>query len=322
MTQNKTDQFTVGLFVLAGLTSLFVVLALLTGKTGPTDTYFTTLENVAGIKFGTQVVYEGYPIGQVEELNPVDDNGQMKFNITMGIRKNWRIPSDSSAIVFAPSVLAAKTILIKGGKSPDSFSPGDTLPSAPTPDIFGAMQKVASTFTDLSKNGLFPLIRNLNQQITLAGELLEGDLKVLMGNLSATSEDIQSKTPVILNNVEEFSRDLATAGGQIDKAMSDKNLASIQNILKNADATSQRLADVSNDIQTLLNETRPDVDAASDDLRFALEAVARHIDAITHNIDAASLQMLEFSRQIRNNPGVLLRGTEPASGEELRGPDQ
>ena len=55
----------VGVFVSAMIAALVVVLSLLAGRTGPTDTYSTVLDDVTDIKYGTLVRFAGFPIGQV-----------------------------------------------------------------------------------------------------------------------------------------------------------------------------------------------------------------------------------------------------------------
>ena len=53
------------------------------------------------------------------------------------------------------------------------------------------------------------------------------------------------------------------------------------------------------------------MDASVVDLRYTLSTVAQRIDAMTYNMEGASRNMYEFSRQIRLNPGLLLGGTPP-----------
>ena len=138
MTQNRSNQFIVGLFVIAGLASLFIALALITGRTGPTDTYYTVMNNVAGIKYGTPVVFEGYHIGQVDDIEPYETEEGMQFRLTLAVREDWRIPSDSQTLVSSPGILAGKTILIRGGQSPEQFAPGDTSPALGWGSLFAA----------------------------------------------------------------------------------------------------------------------------------------------------------------------------------------
>ena len=47
------------------------------------------------------------------------------------------------------------------------------------------------------------------------------------------------------------------------------------------------------------------------ELNYSLEAVSRNIDAILANIESATRNASEFSRQIRENPGRLLGGAAP-----------
>lgn len=63
MNGGKLNYVVVGAFVLAMLVALVVSLAVLMGRTGATDDYYAVYRNVTGVKFGTQVLYEGYPIG-------------------------------------------------------------------------------------------------------------------------------------------------------------------------------------------------------------------------------------------------------------------
>ena len=62
----------------------------------------------------------------------------------------------------------------------------------------------------------------------------------------------------------------------------------------------------------LFDRNQGEIGHAITDLHDSLEAVARHIDAITHNLELSTRNLSEFSRQIRENPGVLVRGREAA----------
>ena len=55
MKNTRLNYVIVGSFVVGMVIALVVTVALLAGRTGATDTYYTTYDNVSGIKFGTQV---------------------------------------------------------------------------------------------------------------------------------------------------------------------------------------------------------------------------------------------------------------------------
>ena len=48
---------------------------------------------------------------------------------------------------------------------------------------------------------------------------------------------------------------------------------------------------------------------------YAADAVARRIDSITSNLEATMRNMNEFSGQVRENPGVLVRGRSSGSDQ-------
>jgi phospholipid/cholesterol/gamma-HCH transport system substrate-binding protein len=61
-------------------------------------------------------------------------------------------------------------------------------------------------------------------------------------------------------------------------------------------------------VNALVEENRRPVGQAVVDLHESLESVSRHIEAIAHHLEVTTRNMNEFSRQIRENPGVIIRG--------------
>jgi phospholipid/cholesterol/gamma-HCH transport system substrate-binding protein len=106
VTSFKVNFAVVGAFVLAGIVTLVVALAVLAGRTGPTDPYYTIYANVAGLKFGSQVLFEGYPVGQVDRVTPILDAGRPRFRVDLSIARGFAIPADSVARSEASGVVA------------------------------------------------------------------------------------------------------------------------------------------------------------------------------------------------------------------------
>ncbi|HIP79116.1 MAG TPA: MCE family protein [Kiloniellaceae bacterium] len=113
----------VGGFVIAMLAAAVAAMIALSGGAGPRDHYTIVFDNVADVKFGTQVRYEGFPVGQVEAIEPVAENGAMAFHLDVSVQKGWVIPADSVARIHSSKFLAAKTVEITRGESPTSLSP-------------------------------------------------------------------------------------------------------------------------------------------------------------------------------------------------------
>ena len=57
----------------AMIVTFVIIISVLAGNTGDTDEYYTVYDNVGGVKLGTLVFYEGYQVGQVDEVVPAAD---------------------------------------------------------------------------------------------------------------------------------------------------------------------------------------------------------------------------------------------------------
>ena len=144
MKSNRINYVIVGTFVLAMVIGLIAAIAMLTGQTGATDAYFAIYRNVTGVKFGTQVLYEGYPIGQVETVSPKPEEGGMRFRVDFTVAKDWRIPNDSSAQFASAGLLSAITLNIEAGDSTTPLKPGTEIKSLESEGIFAVMTSVAN----------------------------------------------------------------------------------------------------------------------------------------------------------------------------------
>ena len=63
MRSSKINYVAVGTFVVVVLILALASIATLTGRTGATDEYFTSYDDATGLKYGSQVLYMGFPVG-------------------------------------------------------------------------------------------------------------------------------------------------------------------------------------------------------------------------------------------------------------------
>jgi phospholipid/cholesterol/gamma-HCH transport system substrate-binding protein len=311
MKDSRINYVMVGGFVLAMVVALLVVVALLTGRTGGTASYFTRMDNVAGIKYGTKVTYEGFAIGQVETITPFHADGKTSFRIELAVQRDWRIPKDSVARVAASGILAAVSVDIKGGGQAEMLAPGSDIAAGPAANIFAVMNDVAGQISDLNQNALKPLLYSLTQQVGTLGAIVERHAPELMGHLIAVASDLASKTPRITADVERMTGTLSS------KVVTESNAEQIRVSLANAAQLSAGLQDSRHKIDSMLSAleksvtgNRDNIDQSLKDLRHTLQAVSRNIDSVTYNLDGTTRNLHEFSRQIRDNPGVLIGGTK------------
>jgi len=325
---NKINYLLVGTFVLAMVAGLIVALSVLTGRTGATDAYHAYYSNVTGVKFGTQVVYEGYPIGQVETVTPEPSKGGMRFRVDFEITEGWKIPKDSKVAIAAPGLLAAVTLSIAAGASPDALAPGAEVSAVEGGDLFAVVSGVAEKLGGLSDNSIEPLlasvqraVNNANKLLDNHGEALAGDLKQMINEASLLVADVSRRIPVVIDNMELIASDVKSFSGELKAAATPANRRLVEETVANLNgATKDARAAMANGdklmttLTDMVGKNDGDLRRSIKDARYVVESVARRIDAINENLEGMSRNMLEFSRQIRQSPGLLLN-SKPVTDE-------
>ncbi len=340
MRHHKLNYLIVGFFVIAMMGVAFGSFVLLTGQARETDQYHMVMDNVADVKFGTQVRYEGYPIGQVEKISPFAEKGRMRFRIDVSVLAGWRVPDNSIARIGSTSFLAAKTIDITAGSSTIALKANAMIGSAATKDMFVMMANMADEFGQIGKGSLRPLIDELSTLALRAGGSLEADLGKLTTSLNAIASQVEGRAGAILNRVESVTQRLDDSSAGIQKILSQDNIAVIDGAISNAGDTVRNFAELSQNLQSaekqleqtlsqinaLVAGNRGNVDKMLTNARYALQSVSRNIDSIMQSVDIASRNMSEFSRQIRQNPSILLGGPTPRevspTSSRFKGVDQ
>lgn len=327
MRTSKINYFIVGLFVITMIVGLVAAVALLTGRTGATDSYHAYYSNVTGVKFGTQVVYEGYPIGQVVEVTPEEKDGRMRFRVDFDVTKGWKIPDDSIVEIAAPGLLAAVTLAVSAGESTTPHKVGVEVKAAERSDMFAAVANVAGDFGDLSNNYLKPLLRNVDNTVLQIGEFLQvggegrmiaADARDTMGMARSVMADLKDRIPTIASRLETILGDVSITTKRLNTILTEENQAKIIGMVDNLNAATQKfdtvlitLNSILKDIDDLVLDQEGDVAKTMKESRYIVESVSRNIDAINQNMDGAARNLYEFSRQIRQNPGLLLGGSSP-----------
>jgi phospholipid/cholesterol/gamma-HCH transport system substrate-binding protein len=317
----KLNYLIVGIFTIAVVTGLFITVSLLTGRTGATDSYYASYDNVSGIRFGTRVLYEGYPVGQVEEILPRQVDGKTRFLVELTVVRGWKIPADSTAEIAASGLLAAVNMNIREGKSTEILKPGSEMRSRETNNIMLAVGDLARDIKDLTESEIRPLMANLNIIVRGVSELVGGDQGAQIGgDVRQLIRLMSEAAPDIVRNVNNFST-------KLDTLMSERNMKVLESTIDNMGASARNMADVTKqlgdtrraldgligEIKTIVVDNKDEINQSVGDLRHTTETIARYIDSINQNLDITARNMSEFSRALRQNPGLLLGGGAPAN---------
>ncbi|MDX1434346.1 MAG: MlaD family protein [Gammaproteobacteria bacterium] len=403
MKSDRIDYVIVGVFVSAMVAGLVVAVALLSGRTGDTESYYTSYRDVTGLKFGSQVLYMGFPVGQVESITPVVGDDGVEFELELAISdafKSWKVPSDSVARIKASGLLSAVAIDIRAGSGPSTLAPGDFIRGEEGADIFGAVSDTANTLKRLAETRIEPLVASLARHVDVIGSVLATDGAAVVRDLRVVSSSLAARAPELVDRVVSLSESIKLTSDKFASVLSDDaagkvgdvvdnfvtasaslallseearrnfdaligprshgrvhgmvdNLSaasiSVASLARNLDsrlgealtpetavkiqraiddfalaarnvstltddlrATRMELDTFISDLNDVTRENRPDLRSSVADLRRTLHSVAQNVDTITYNLEGATRNMNEFSRMLRDNPAVLLRGTTPS----------
>jgi phospholipid/cholesterol/gamma-HCH transport system substrate-binding protein len=317
MQDSRINYVVVGSFVAAVVAMFIVVVSMLAGRTGATDQYYTVYDNVAGLKFGTQVLYEGYQIGQVESIEPMFEGQNVSFRINLSVMEGWKIPDDSVARASVGGLLSALTIDIDGGQSKTPLKPGALIKGASASNFFSALSEIGSEFGEISSDSIKPLLANLNAYIRDLNEMTMDNVPSILSNLNKISTDLARDVPKITSSLSRTSESLEKG------VLRPENMERIDSIIANLDATSANMAGLTADlgktrdllmtsmesINKVVEANAGNVDESVRSLRYTLDTIARYVDDISQNTEATTRNLAEFSRAIRENPGLLVSGS-------------
>lgn len=321
----------VGAFVCAMIVALVVAITLVTGRTGPTDPYVVMLDNVTDIKYGTVVRYEGFQVGQVDRIEPDYKDGKYRFKVNVGVESGWKFPKDSVASIAASSFLAAKTLDIHGGVSKDLIAVGGEIKGSGPSDMFALMASLAGQVSTLLENGVTPLISQLQGSLKQLTQTTDTQINAVGNGVQGLIRNANGKLDMLSERVKGLTEDMADNLAQVRKLLADGNIEAVKRILDNLDhaskdadetiaelnALAKEVNGVAVDVHKIVTDNSKNVDKSVANLEYILRSIAQNIDAITNNLEGSTRNMNEFSRLIRQNPGLLLSGANPKADEGL-----
>ena len=305
MKRDNVNYVLVGSVVVVAFVLLIVALALITGRSGVSTSYYTHYHNVTGLRYGAPVFYEGYRIGQVGSIAPERTDKGVRYKVEIDVRRDWPIPKDSLAKLTATGLLADVAIGISEGASKDMAPPGSELERRETADIFAAVNELAGEMTEFTRNQIAPLIKNLSQHV------------------DSIASVIDTNTPQLVDKLHGLLGRLNTASDSVNDLLKADNRAAIAQMLANARdvsnelrGTQQKLDDALAQLDSIAKENRPGVRESVDNLRAILGALSGRIDSITQHLEVASRNFDEFAREVRKSPNRLLLAPKGDKVEE------
>ena len=304
MRRGNINYALVGGATLAAFGLLLAILFAITGSSGTTVAYHATFDNVTGVRIGAPVLYQGFRIGQVQDIVP-ERAATTRYRVELAVREDWPIPVDSVAQLQASGLLAEVRVAIRGGQSTTMLPAGAELESAAGGDVFAAMNELADELTVLTRDRIRPLVDTLATR------------------LDSISGSLDSGLPVLVEQSQALLARLNRAADNVNQVLGEDNRQAIGGTLRDLRTVAADLKQTqaeTGELITALNQTlgenRPDIRQIVLDLERVVGTMAQRMDTVVHHLESSSRNFDEFSREIRRNPNRLLFSPKADEVEE------
>lgn len=267
----KQADFLAGIFVIAGFALILAIIVVVRGQIGAPDKYHTYFKNVAGLRTGAAVVYEGYIVGAVADVTPESDGSGMRFRVNIDVEKDWVIPADSVAEISAVSLLSANAVQISAGTGMP-LAPGSEIKSVTAVNVMAEISKTADELTDIAQTHLAPLLGTLREVLDVEG-------RGALASMSDLSGALATQTPQIMTNIE-------TATANVADMTSRENVDSIRRTIDNVEQVSQEVVDIAGNAAEVTSGV---VRVASGDNIARVESILDRLDRAAIELESTML---------------------------------
>ncbi len=296
------NYFLVGLFtIIIGGISIALLLNM-GGRNDDTETYHSYFDNVTGLGYGNPVYYEGYRVGQVESITPEVKSNQLLFKTEYTLIEGWKVPVDSVTKITSAGLLSDMSLNITAGNATTYIMPNSEIKGVVGDDIMATVTKLAGDFEKLNQDKITPLFDLIYERVDNLTKSLETQIPEVLTSIDVLVKDINKLVDSadklvaegnvegitkIVENLEEVSMQLSSAGGWLK--------STIDNVNQAVDSGDKLINNSDNKIATLLDVTIKMMDSLS------IKA-----NTIGNEIESASMNINEATETIRKNPSNLI----------------
>ncbi|MGC6536415.1 MAG: MlaD family protein [Candidatus Puniceispirillaceae bacterium] len=298
----KSSDFIAGIFVIAGLVTIIAMFVVVRGQFERQDSYHSYFNNVAGLRPGASVIYEGYIIGTVEDITPEATDKGMTFRVDLGVTAGWAIPRDSMAEISALSLLSAQSIQIVAGQEA-ALAPGDLIPSRPASNLMLELGRTADQFAEIASTSLVPLL------ITIE-ELLNEEARDALSGLTNLTASVNDGVPAILEKVERTAGNLETASQSVAKMAGNETQEAVTAAIGDMLEAADNINDASLAIKTASDDTSKMV---IDVTKTVENTWITEINGTLTRIDNAAMKLEDISQSVLTSAGNI----EELTGGEI-----
>ncbi|MCF8230986.1 MAG: MlaD family protein [Bacteroidales bacterium] len=269
--------------------------------------YYAVYNHIQGLLVANPVTVNGYEVGQVTDIDFTSREGG-NVVVEMEVEEDIDIPKNSIARIYSSDLMGSKAVAIDLGKGPQVAAHGDTLSSSVESGIKEAVNKQVQPIKQkaedllLSVDTVVTAIQTVfkpssREKISNSLSSIENTLQYMESttyNLDTLMKSERSRLSMIVGNIENITRNLASKETQINHTLD--NLSAISdtlagaNISKTLHKTNKSLKQLTA-IITKINEGE------------GTAGMLINNDTLYRNLQSASHELNMLMRDMKLNPG-------------------
>ncbi|MBL4659856.1 MAG: MCE family protein [Alcanivoracaceae bacterium] len=296
------NYFLVGVFtIIIGGVSILLLLNM-SGKNKDAESYYSYFDNVTGLGYGNPVYYEGYRVGQVEDITPETINGKLLFKTKYTLIKGWKVPIDSITKIESSGLLSDMSLSIHAGVETEIFPVNSEIKGIKGDDIMATMSALAKDFSTLNEEKISPLF------------------DLVYERTDSLTKSLETQIPEILTSIDVLVKDMNKLVVSADKLLTDNNIQGINHIIANVEDLSKQLSSLGSWVENsfdnvnkliasgeqLVNNSDDKVGTLLDITIKMLDSFSVKAETIANEFESASMNINEATEIIRRNPSSLI----------------
>lgn len=323
----QATRFRVGVFVLASLILLAVLLTLFGGLPGVLKRqlrYTIMFDAAPGVAPGTPVRRSGVRIGEVQQVRLDDATG--KVHVTVAVDADHPLRANDQPVLAHGLLGGDTTIDFVPRRAAAGKPPPERQPVSPGTEIQGRHQPDARTLASETAN-LLPVTQQTFEQFQKSLQLfdrLEPQLERAVGSYDQLAQAIRDMVPELRRTNEEIqvtTRNWGRLGERLDVLLAT-NEEKLVKTLDNLNTTLTRVGNTFNEEnQRNLNATLRNVRAGSD----RLESISRNTDELVRESRQTIGRIndsVSRSNEVLNNMRQATQPMAERSGSVMRNLDE
>lgn len=315
----------VGAFVVLGVTVIVGGILTIRGiGIGGTVTYRIRYDNVATLAAGSPVKYHGLLVGRVRSL-VIDPEQADRIRVTIEIRDDTPVTTSTVARITKSDLLGDEYVELRPADAEpgtaealraagEPLPPGSFIVAGEPFDLGAALKRAEEAVTNVAR-----LIETVNEE---SAEVIESVQQLL-----TDARDVIS--PENRERVETTLTDLSRTADRIDSLVA-RHEGDVDSAIVDAREATRRLRITAEEAQRLVAEVRPEVrelvgqvgegvqrtEELLAEVRDAIDDVdLARVNELLENLQVASRNLAELSRNVKDRPYLLLRPERGGDGD-------